>query len=78
MKKGPYKMKGSPHKHGTIEGTSSYIDAMWRRNRDKTPYDNMSKEDFTEYWSKNERKATNPNNKSLDDAYILLQNREIP
>ena len=72
MGKGPFKMKGSPHKHGTIEGTSSYIDAMWKRDRDKTPYDNMSIEEFREYWSKSEKEATKPGSISKDDALILL------
>ena len=72
MKRGPFKMKGSPHKHGTIEGTSSYIDAMWKRNRDKTPYDDMSMEEFKEYWSRSEKEATRPGSISKDDAYQLL------
>ena len=67
-----YVMRGSPKDDGSIEGTLAYIDAMWKRNRDKTPYDNMSKEEFREHWSKSEKEATKPGSISKDDALQLL------
>ena len=71
-------MKGNPKDNGSILGTWAYTDAMWKRDRDKTPYDNMSKEEFREHWSKSEKEATRPGSISKDDALMLLQNRERP
>ena len=67
-----YKMKGNPKDDGSIEGTFAYIDAMWKRNRDKSPYDNMSIEQFREHWSRSEKETTKPGGISKDDALILL------
>tara|TARA_R100000742_G_C4264352_1_gene82269 strand:+ start:1005 stop:1214 length:210 start_codon:yes stop_codon:yes gene_type:complete len=67
-----YIMNGNPKDNGSIEGTLAYIDAMWKRNRDKSPYDSMSKEQFIEHWSKSEKQATKPGSISKDDAYQLL------
>tara|TARA_R100001463_G_scaffold88872_1_gene143637 strand:+ start:252 stop:476 length:225 start_codon:yes stop_codon:yes gene_type:complete len=60
----------SPIRHSDISDFYKTMD--WRRDRDKSIYDDMSIGDFRKNWAKHERKVTRPGYWKEKNPLILL------